>query len=77
MKKTICKREYDTEVSRLLGVMVKGDFGDPDGFEERLYCTPDGYYFVYGIGGPDSPYPAENIKRMSRDAAEEWAKNNI
>jgi len=77
MKKTICKREYDTETAKLLGVMTKGAFGDTDGYEERLYSTPDGYYFVYGIGGADSPYPAENIKRMSRDAAEEWIKNNM
>ena len=77
MKKTICKREYDTETAKLLGVMAKGAFGDTDGYEERLYSTPDGYYFVYGIGGADSPYPAEKIKRMSRDAAEEWVKNNM
>ena len=77
MKKTICKREYDTETGRLLGVCTKGSFGDPAGYEERLYSTPDGYYFLYAIGGADSPYPAETIKRMSRDAAEEWVEKNL
>ena len=77
MKRTICKREYDTETAKLLGVITSGAFGDPAGFEERLYSTPDGYYFLYGLGGSESPYPAESIKRMSRDAAEEWMQKNM
>ena len=76
MKKTICKREYDTESATLHGVITRGVFGDPAGYEERLYATPDGYFFLWGIGGEKSPYPAENIKRMSKDAAEEWIQLN-
>lgn len=77
MKRIICKKEYNTETSECLGGFTHGCYGDPDGFEERLYRTADGYYFLYGLGGEDSPYPRETIKRMSKDAAEEWEKNNL
>ena len=77
MKKTICKREYDTDTAKLIGSTAKGSFGDSAGYEERLYQTADGYYFLYGLGGADSPYPEETIKRMSKDAAEEWASKTL
>ncbi len=76
MKKTICKKEYDTDSSAMVGQMCVGFFGDSKGYEERLYRTGDGYYFLYGVGGTDSPYPTESIKRISRDAAEAWINQN-
>lgn len=72
MKKTICNVEYDTEKAELLKQKTKGSFGDPTGYEERLYQTTDGKYFLYVNGGKDSPYPKENIKRMSSQKAKEW-----
>lgn len=46
--------------------------GDPAGYEETLYQTPGGLYFLYVNGGAESPYPAENIKSVSKVKAEEW-----
>ena len=72
MKKTICKKEYDTEKSAVVKKFTNGDFGTPEGYEETLYVTEGGNYFLYTNGGENSPYKKEEIKRMSRAAAEEW-----
>ena len=56
MKKIIRKREYNTETATLVKKHTVGTFGDPTGYEETLYQTEDGYYFVYGCGGAESPY---------------------
>ena len=77
MKKTICKVEYDTEKSVLVGKVANGTWGDPKGFEETIYQTIDGKYFLYTFGGEESPYPEENIKRMSAKVAEEWINLHI
>ena len=77
MKKIICKVEYDTEKSVLIGKVANGAWGDPKGFEETLYQTIDGKYFLYTFGGNESPYPEENIKRMSAKVAEEWIAIHI
>ena len=74
MKKVICKVEYDTEASTLVEKHAFGVFGDPAGYEESLYVTADGKYFLYVNGGEESPYTTENIKRMSAAKAEEWKK---
>ena len=55
MKKIIRKREYNTETATLVKKHTVGTFGDPTGYEETLYQTEDGYYFVYGCGGAESP----------------------
>ena len=72
MKKTICKVEYDTESATEIYKYVSGEIGDSEGYEECLYRTPEGKYFLYVNGGADSLYPEENIKRMSAAKAEEW-----
>jgi hypothetical protein len=72
MKKIICKVEYDTETAQLIEKKTFGEFGDPAGYEESLYQTADGKYFLYGIGGEESAYPAETIKRMAAAKAKEW-----
>ena len=72
MKKIICKREYDTETAALIEKRTFGSFGDPEGYEETLYQTPKGYYFLYVNGGEESPYAEEGIKRMSAAKAKEW-----
>ena len=74
MKKIICKVEYDTEKSELIARNTFGAFGDKDGYEEILYVTETGKYFLYTIGGEDSKYPQENITRMSAVKADEWRK---
>ena len=76
MKKVICKVEYDTEAATLVAKKVCGTFGDAKGFEESLYQTANGKYFLYTNGGAESPYAKEDIKRMSADKANEWLANN-
>jgi hypothetical protein len=76
MKKIICKVEYDTEASELVAKNVYGQFGDIDGYEESLYITNDGKYFLYVNGGEESKYPTEGITRMSASKAKEWLENN-
>lgn len=72
MKKTICKVEYDTEKSTLVLKKTVGNFGDADGYEESLYQTENGKYFLYTNGGEASPYAKEDIKRLSADKAKSW-----
>ena len=72
MKKIICKVEYDTENAKLIAKYTNSNFGDSAGYEESLYETNDGKFFLYVNGGADSIYPEENIKRMSAAKADEW-----
>lgn len=72
MKKIICKVEYDTETSELISKRTSGQFGDPAGYEESLYKTAGGKFFLYTCGGAESKYTAEGIKRMSAATAENW-----
>ena len=72
MKKTICKVEYDTTTAALVKKVTYGNWGDPDGYEETLYVTESGKYFLYVNGGESSKHPKEDIKRMSKASAEEW-----
>ena len=72
MKKIICKVEYDTENAELVQKFTCGNLGDPAGYEESLYVTESGKYFLYTNGGAESIYPEENIKRMSPAKADEW-----
>ena len=76
MKKIICKVEYDTENSELIKRNTVGEFGEPTGYEENLYVTKDGKYFMYVNGGEDSIYPKETILRMSAVKAKEWLENH-
>lgn len=74
MKKIICKKEYDTETAVKIAQFTYGHIGDSAGFEETLYMTPDGKYFLYANGGADSPHPKESISRMSESKADAWRK---
>ena len=72
MKKIICKVEYDTETAQLIGKVTNGVFGDPAGYEESLYMTEDGKYFIYVNGGAESVYPNEDIKRLAKTKVNDW-----
>ncbi len=75
MKQIICKTEYDTEASELIMKKTYGNFGDPWGYEESLYKTSDGKYFLYCFGGFNSPYPKESIKRIAADKVNAWLED--
>lgn len=77
MKKIICKVEYDTEKSEFLGKVTSGCIGDSKGFEECLFKTDSGKYFLYVNGGAESKYAKEDIKRISAEKAEAWLSQNI
>ena len=72
MKKVICKIEYDTDASELIQKKVFGVFGDPKGYEESLYKTKDGKFFLYGFGGSESPYKEETITRLAANKVKAW-----
>ena len=72
MKKIICGVEYDTELSTVVKKVTNGYYGDPAGYEETLYVTEDGKYFLYTNGGEESKYTIEKITRMSKAKAEEF-----
>ncbi len=76
MKKIICKREYNTETAELVKKKTVSFYGDPAGYEETLYRTEGGLYFLYVNGGSESPYKTENIKSASKAKAELWLEKN-
>ena len=76
MQKIICKKVYDTAASTVVKKVTSGFYGDPAGYEETLYLTPDGFYFLYTNGGSESKYTTEDIKRMSKAAADKWIAEN-
>ena len=67
------KHVYDTEKAEALGHRAYGYYGDPAGYEETLYKTKGGLFFLQGIGGETSPYPeGADIHPISEKDAEEW-----
>jgi len=75
MKKTICKRQYDTETATFIDKHTYGSFGDPAGYEEVLFQTPEGLYFLFVRGGESSPYPNEDILRLAKTRVNDWMNN--
>ena len=48
-------------------------YGDPAGYEETLYRTKRGLYFVCGRGGSESPYAeGEDIRPLTEKEAKAW-----
>lgn len=72
MKKTINRKVYNTDTATLVKTNTVSYFGDPVGYEESLYKTPKGDYFVYGIGGAESKYPEETIVAVTAEEAENF-----
>ena len=72
MRKIIKRKLCDTDTATHLGTIYVGEFGDPAGYEEVLYKTAKGEFFLYGIGGEDSKYPVETIEALTADEAKEF-----
>ena len=72
MTKIICKKEYNTETSTFIKKVTVGTIGDTTGYEECLFVTESGNYFLYVNGGEDSIHPIEKISRMSKKSADEF-----
>ena len=76
MKKIICKKEYDTETATLVKKYTYSYFGDPAGYEEILFQTPGGLYFLYVHGGETSAYPTEDILRLAKTKVNDWIETH-
>ena len=63
---------YDTNTSTIDKKFTYGVPGDPYGYEETLYITSDGRYFIYTYGGIYSKYPKENIVPIAREEVKNW-----
>ncbi len=72
MEKTIRKRYYNTETAKLIKKYTYSYFGDPAGYEEILFQTPEGLYFLYMRGGEQSPYPFEDIQSLAKAKVNNW-----
>jgi hypothetical protein len=76
MKKTIEKIVYDTEQDTCLAKRFAGEFGSPEGFEERLLTASNKQHYLYGVGGPESPYPKPTIILLTLEEKDKWKKDN-
>ena len=76
MQKTICKKLYDTETATLIKAYSFGNLGDSNGYEEDLYQTPEGLYFLHVGGGEASLYPNEDILRLAKTKVKDWTEKH-
>jgi len=74
MKKIINKVTYNTETSELLNSKAVGEFGEETGYEEKLYVTKKGSFFLHCIGGISSKYPEEQIIPLTKAEKTAWEK---
>ena len=88
MKRIINGKKYDTSTAKLLGEWGNGlGSRDFNNVTEKLYRTKAGRYFIHGWGGAMTKYSqscgnnswsgGENIEPLSREAAMEWAEENL
>lgn len=77
MKKIINRVTYNTETALEIGRMACGTFGDPAGYEEVLYQTKKGAFFIYANGGENSKYTEETIMPLTNAEAKDWKKENL
>jgi hypothetical protein len=76
MKKIICKKEYNTETAEFVKKYTYGYYGDPNGYEETLFQTPEGLYFLYVNGGENSLHPQEDILRLAKTKLNAWLETH-
>ncbi len=76
MKKIVRGKVLDTETAEVVKKITFGEFGDANGYEETLYVTAEGAYFIYTNGGPESKYPSENITLKYQASVDKWLKDN-
>lgn len=88
MKKYINGKKYDTETAQEVGSWSNNrSYRDFDHCEETLYRKRTGEFFLYGVGGPRSPYAervetnawsgGSAIRPLTFDEAREWAEEKL
>ena len=87
MKKIINGKRYDTTTAKFLGSESYSNISDFNYWEEELYLKKTGEFFIYGKGGPMSPYSkpcgqnnytgGSAITPLLRSEAQEWVENYL
>ena len=87
MKKIIDGKRYDTETATRLADIQRGQQSSFDYFEEALYRTAKGAYFLAGFGHASSKYAVacgdgsygagHGLSALTEDAAYEWAERYL
>lgn len=87
MKKVVQGVLCDTDTAKRLGEYQFLSRRDFHFVREELYRTKSGKYFLFGEGGPASPYATkvaqnewtggEKIKLLPPEAARQWAEENL
>ena len=76
MRKIMYSKIYDTETAVLIKKYTHGEYGDPTGYEECLFQTPDGYYLLFVQGGINSPYPSADLLRIGKTKVASWMETH-
>ena len=76
MQKIICKKIYDTANATLIKKVTFGAYGSTEGWEESLYQTEGGNFFLYVNGGANSKHTKEDIVRMGAEKKNAWLSAN-
>ncbi len=76
MRKVTKSAVYDTETATFVSKVSVGNYGDPTGYEECLFVTPEGKYFLYVNGGAESKHPTEEIK-VHCATVNAWKRANL
>ncbi len=88
MNRVINGSRYDTDTARQLGCSASNCLrSDLSWWEETLYRTKAGKYFIFGEGGPMTRYAkslgdgsygyGQSITPVSEEKAREWAENHL
>ena len=78
MKKIINRKKYDTATATEIGCFCNGyDRGNFEWYEETLYLKKTGEYFLYGEGGPLSPYDTDSIEPLTLEEAKDWVESYL
>ena len=88
MRKIVEGKVYNTMTAEMLAEYFSGhSIGDYHRYEEELYKTKKGAYFIHGKGGAASKYaercpsggynPGEDIRPISEDTAKKWAQDRL
>ena len=87
MKKVIDGKVYNTATAEEIGSDGSGNFSDFRFWEETLYRTKKGSYFMHGTGGPMSKYAisvgnnstggSSEISVLTEEEAFDWASEHL
>ena len=87
MKKVIDGKLYNTDTATEISMASYGYGNDLDAWDETLYVTKNGAFFIYGSGGPASKYGrserqnsmsgGSELRVVSKEDALEWCEKYV